>query len=117
MRNLIVPLCLLLALAGTRPASAAGEDRRLCIDAGDVNGWSVVDDRTIDLTLGNRETYRVTLGVMAEAAALGSASRIGVRGDSLGRLCERFGVILADGVRIPVRSISPLPRPAAAEAR
>ena len=44
---------------GAAPSAAAGQ--RQCFNAGNVSGFRVVDDRTVDLDVGANQSYRAQL--------------------------------------------------------
>lgn len=109
-RGFVLPLLAALLAVPAAAAEPEREDGNVCIDASRVNGWSVIDGETIRLQVGANRVYEVKLGTIANAAALRATSRIGIVPDVAGRLCSLGGRILADGFRIPVREIRPLPR-------
>lgn len=69
MRRLIAPLLLASALAsGTaafaaEPAAkpAAKPAANACFRAQDVNGWTAVDDKTVNVRVGVKDIYQLTL--------------------------------------------------------
>lgn len=56
-------LCGLLAAAPAMAAAPKAEPRaeRACFRASDVNGFNVIDDRTVDVSVSPRNVYRLTL--------------------------------------------------------
>ena len=91
MRFLIgsAALCALL-VAG--PVLAAGAPKtkpeRSCFRSEDVNGFTVVDDRTVDVTITPKNVYRLTL--FAPSPDIDWSLRIGI--DSRGRswVCQGY---------------------------
>ncbi|MCY1646695.1 DUF6491 family protein [Caulobacter sp. SL161] len=67
-------LCVLLA---TAPALAAEpKTPRACFNAQDINGFNVIDDRTVDVSISPRNVYRLTL--FAPSRDIDSAMQLGV---------------------------------------
>ncbi|MFC7333181.1 DUF6491 family protein [Rhodocista pekingensis] len=90
------------------PPAALPAAPETCVEVDEVNGWSVIGDRVIELRVGANRLYRVELGASAEVAALGSRARIKLVGNSLGDLCRTSGAVVADGRRLTVVSITPV---------
>lgn len=90
------------------PPAALPAAPEACVEVDEVNGWSVIGDRVIELRVGANRLYRVELGASAEVAALGSRARIKLVGNSLGDLCRTSGAVVADGRRLTVVSITPV---------
>ncbi|ATC23619.1 hypothetical protein EIB18_03480 [Caulobacter vibrioides] len=67
-------ICALLVAA---PALAAEpKAARACFDASDINGFNVIDDRTVDVSISPRQVYRLTL--FAPSRDIDSALQLGV---------------------------------------
>ncbi|MET3663542.1 DUF6491 family protein [Caulobacter sp. 1776] len=89
MRFLIgsAALCALL-VAGPAPAAGAPKPERSCFRTEDVNGFTVIDDQTVDVTITPKNVYRLTL--FAPSPDIDWSLRIGI--DSRGRswVCEGY---------------------------
>ena len=84
MRTLICSAALLAVLVAS-PAMAAGKgkpDRSACFHASSINGWTAVDDKTVDVTITPKEVWRLTL--FAPSPNIDWTLRIGIdtRGQS-----------------------------------
>jgi hypothetical protein len=66
--------------AASAPADAADKPRRDCFWANDVNGYTVVDDRTVDVSVGANRVYRLTLFSDAHDIDFGHTIAIESRG-------------------------------------
>ncbi len=120
MRMRVLTMALAAGLAATAlahpdPSRAADEEPRdVCVRVADVSGWTVIDDRTIELRVGAGRRFRAELTPLAESFSLGSRPRIGLTGDSLGYLCEHRGRVVVDGRALRVRQMAPAETTAAA---
>jgi hypothetical protein len=106
----LVALLIALAMTATAAGKADAADRT-CIDVPRINGWTVVDDRTIEVRVGVNDRYRVSLAGTAVSANLGSAARIGIDPNSGGHLCGQGGAIIAESRRIPVTGVARVEEP------
>lgn len=82
MRFLIgsAALCAVL-VAGPALAAGASKPERSCFRTEDVNGFTVIDDQTVDVTITPKTVYRLTL--FAPSPDIDWSLRIGI--DSRGR--------------------------------
>lgn len=106
-RSMMIPLLALL-LAGPAMAADATPNHDVCIDNRSINGWSVDGDRSIIVTLGASRRYRMELGLAASVVGLGAQDRIAFLPRADGSLCAGWSHVLADGRRIPIRTITRL---------
>lgn len=93
MRNLIAPIMLVAVLAAGSAASAAqpsaappAKDAKACFRAADVNGFSSVDDKTVDVTVGVRDVYRLTL--FSSSPDIDWSQRIGIESRGSSWICS-----------------------------
>jgi hypothetical protein len=66
--------------AASAPVGAADRPKRDCFRAHDVNGYTVVDDRTVDVSVGANRVYRLTLFSDAHDIDFGHTIAIESRG-------------------------------------
>ena len=77
MRFLIASAAALAVLAAAPNALAAQKDRSSCFLASQVNGFNVVDDQTVDVSIGPKTVYRLTL--FAPSQNIDWTQRIAIR--------------------------------------
>lgn len=107
MRFMMISLLtLVLAMPAMTAEATPGTD--VCIDNRSINGWSVDGDRSIIVTLGASRRYRMELGLAASVVGLGLQDRIAFLPRADGSLCAGWSHVLADGRRIPIRTITRL---------
>jgi len=84
MRTLICSATVLAVLvAGPAMAAAKGKpDRSECFHVSSINGWTAVDDQTVDVTITPKNVWRLTL--FAPSPSIDWTLRIGIdtRGQS-----------------------------------
>ncbi|KPF86107.1 hypothetical protein IP70_07085 [alpha proteobacterium AAP38] len=112
--QLLLPLLALLC-AGPAMASedAATPDkaRETCIDSRRINGWTSENDRSIIVTLGAKQRYRVELSPSASVFNVDSQPDLAFIPRSDGSLCAGWGHVGVEGQRIPILSITRLADP------
>lgn len=64
-------------------ASASDKPKRDCFRSSDVDGYTVVNDRTIDVTVGPKRVYRLTLFSRSNDLDFGESIGIEARGSQL----------------------------------
>lgn len=122
MRLLIgsAALCALLVAGPVLAADAPkGKDRSSCFRPDNINGFTVIDDQTVDVTITGKDVYRLTL--FAPSPDIDWSLRIGI--DSRGQpwVCSGYDaeIIVPDATgrrRYPVTNIRKLtPEEIAAE--
>jgi hypothetical protein len=99
MRFLIASAAVLAALSAA-PAFAADEkpkpDRSACFRADEVNGFNVIDDRTIDVSIGPRNVWRLTL--FSKARDIDTALNISVVARTGSWVCQPMdATVIAPG--------------------
>lgn len=107
-RHILLPL---LALAAAGPAFAddarkPDRARETCIDSRRINGWTSEGDRTLIVTLGASQRYRLELNSSANVFSVGSLPQLAFIPRSDGSLCAGWGHVGVDGQRIPILSIT-----------
>jgi hypothetical protein len=105
-------LLMLPAVAFTTTGVAgetAGAGHGICLESRAINGWSVINDRQIQVTIGANRRYLLSLALASETAGFRSIAQIGFRPDNSGNLCARTGFVIADGRAIRIDSIQLLP--------
>ena len=88
MRVLIASAAVLAALSAA-PAFAAEQtqpDRTECFRADEVNGFSVIDNRTVDVSIGPRDVWRLTL--FSKARDIDTALNISVAARTGSWVCQ-----------------------------
>lgn len=116
MRVLIASAAV-LAFLGAAPAFAAYKpekpkpDRSQCFRADDINGFSVVDDQTVDVSIGPRNVWRLTL--FSPARDIDTAQRIAVEARGSSWVCQGMdATVIAPGPigvqRYPVTAVRKL---------
>lgn len=75
---------LAIALVGAAfGANASDKPKRDCFRASDVDGYTVVNDRTIDVAVGPKRVYRLTLFSRSNDLDFGNSIGIEARGSQL----------------------------------
>lgn len=120
VRHLIVSAAL-CALSFSTPALAAAQDskpapkapkaERTCFRAQDVNGFNAVDKETVDVTVGVRDVYRLTL--FSPSPDIDWTMRIGIESRGSSWICSgQDATIIVPGPmgveRFPVTAIRKL---------
>lgn len=116
MRVLIASAALLAVLSAA-PAFAADKaekpkpDRSQCFRADDINGFSVVDDQTVDVSIGPKNVWRLSL--FAPARDLDTTLRIAVESRGSSWVCQGMdATVIAPGPigpeRYPVTAVRKL---------
>lgn len=116
MRVLIASAAVLAVLSAA-PAFAADKeakpkpDRSQCFRADDINGFSVVDDQTVDVSIGPKNVWRLTL--FSPARDLDTTLRIAVEARGSSWVCQGMdATVIAPGPigpeRYPVTAVRKL---------
>ena len=116
MRVLIASAAMLAVLSAA-PAFAADKlekpkpDRSQCFRADDINGFSVVDDQTVDVSIGPKNVWRLTL--FSPARDLDTTLRIAVEARGSSWVCQGMdATVIAPGPigpeRYPVTAVRKL---------
>lgn len=115
--HVLIASAAVLAVLTAAPAHAADEprkpkpDRSQCFRADDINGFSVVDDQTVDVSIGPRDVWRLTL--FSPARDIDTSLRIGVEARGGSWVCQGMdATVIAPGPigvqRYPVTTVRKL---------
>jgi len=108
---LLAPPTIAAAQAEKPAAKPAPKAQRACFRAQDVDGFNVIDDETVDVSVGVRDVYRLTL--FAPSRDIDWTQRIGVQARGGSWICSAMdATIIVPGPlgveRYPVSAIRKL---------
>ena len=94
--RILIASAAVLAVLSAAPAFAADEkpqpDRSACFRADEVNGFNVIDNRTVDVSFGPRDVWRLTL--FSKARDIDTALNISVVARTGSWVCQPMDATL-----------------------